>query len=126
MDVSNANPSDEEIQELWDKLVDSAVRVGVAIRNGDNVNLNKDFHDHADDMLEKNVMDGRMVIIWEQLNKHNILSDLERAWMAVIGDFMVCNNKFNTAKEGDWHNAVLFVTSIIKERMEEAKEVVSE
>ncbi len=114
--------SDEEIQEFWDKLVDSAVRVGVAIRTETGVRLNQDFHDHADVMLEKGVMDSRMVVIWEQMDKRDMLSELERAWMAVIGDFMVCNNKFSAAREGDWHNAVLFVTSIIREEME-AKEV---
>ncbi len=115
--------SDDEIQEFWDDLVDSAVRVGIAVHNGDNVRLNKAFHDHADNMLEKGVMDSRMVVIWEQMNKRDMLSELERAWMAVIGDFMVCNNKFSTAKEGDWHNAVLFVTSIIREEIEKEEGV---
>ncbi len=115
--------SDEEIQKFWDKLVDSAVRVGVATRNGDDVRLNKAFQDHTDIMLERGVIDTRILIIWEQLDKRNMLSDLERDWMAIIGDFMTCNNKFITAREGDWHNAVMFVTSIIRERMEEAEEV---
>jgi len=111
--------SDEEIQEFWDKLVDSAVRVGVAIYDGDDVVLSKVFLQHGDTMLEENVIDGRLVIIWEQLEKHDLLSAMERTWMAVIGDFMVCNGKFYTAKEGDWYNAVQFVTSIIREEMEE-------
>ena len=121
--MKSTEPSDGEIQEFWDKIVDSAVRVGVAIHDGDKVILNKDFQDHTDIMLEMGMMDSRILIIWEQLDKRDMLSDLERDWMAIIGDFMVCNNKFSTARKGDWHNAVLFVTSIIKEGMEEDMEV---
>jgi len=111
--------SDEEIQELWDKLVDSAVRVGVAVYDGEDVIINKALHEHINSMLEKGVMDGRLIIIWEQFEEHDLLSAIERAWMAIIGDFMLCNNKFYTAREGDWHNATQFVTAIIREEMEE-------
>ena len=119
-EVLSVDPSDEELQEYWDKLIDSAVRVGIVELDGDDALIRKEFYDHVNDMLEKGVMDIRMAIIGEELIKHDYvgLSDLETAWLTTIGDFMLCNNKF-PAKEGDWYNATQLVTAIIRERMEE-------
>ena len=122
MGTEGKDINDEEALELWNTLVGSAVRTGVAELRGDVAIGSKEFMEHIDQMLEEDMMDGRMVVIYKAMQNYPNLSDLEKTWLVTIGDFMLRNKKFNTAKDGDWYNTMLFVTTTIEVRMEEEEE----
>ncbi len=123
----NIDPSDEEMQEFWDELGEAAIRVGVAEPIEDDYTPSKAFKEHTDTMLKENVIDGRMAAIWEFIVEYDYvtLPDLESAWLTIIGDFMVCNKTFHSARDGDWYKAMQFITTIIRTRMAEEAEVKS-
>lgn len=113
------NELDNAAQEIWDDLAVSAIKAGVAKEYEDCYLITDAFLDHVDVMIKDELMDFRMALLDAFLREtdHVKLSDLDKTWFVVIGDFMINNGTFGELEQGIWLKATKFITAKIEYEM---------